>query len=818
MRRAAPALLLLLTLGFLAAPAAPAQQPAQPPPPPSDEQFLQNAGLSPTAPALLDFFRRRARPVADPDRIPTLVRQLRDRSANVRERAAAELVGWGPAAVPWLREAANDLDAAEAADRARQCLAAVEGAGGSAVTLAAVHVLARLRPAGATEALLAFLPFAEDDKLVEEAGESLQAVARHDGTADPALVRALKDPEPLRRRVAGELLARDGGADGRAAARALLDDPRPAVRLHVALALAEAREADAIPVLIDLVGRLPGARAKPAEDYLSDLAGEWAVRGPAGDDAPARRMRHDVWAAWWRAADPATLLTEVRSRCLSDDAIVRARRLIGQLGDPSEEVRERARAGLLALGPNVVPLLRGAAEAAGANDNRAAVTSCLQAFTDQGGAPPLPAAAVRLLALRKPAGAAEALLAYAPLATDDAMATEIHTALAALAVRDGKLEPALVAALADRLPLRRAVAAEVVGRDGRDEDRALVRPLLRDRDADVRLRAALVLAGARDKEAVPVLIALLTDLPAGAAEQAEDFLRQLAGDHAPEVALGEDAAGRRKCRDAWAGWWRDRGARAELPALDPALRLHGYTLIVEMYNALHRGGRVFEVDAAGKVRWSIEGLLGPTDAQVLPGDRVLITEQNAARVSERDLKGKVLWEKAVPNVLRSERLRNGHTLLVSRNQILETDRAGKDVFAYTRPGYDILNACRLRDGQYALFTTGYEYVRLDATGKERKTGHVKPFPMYHMVHSVEILPNDRVLIAEYSTGRVSEQDLDGKVLWQQAAPGAVGVSRLPNGHTLIAAHNPQRVNEVDPKGKVVWEYKEGVSPYYARRR
>jgi HEAT repeat protein len=817
MRRPAPALLPVLLVGALAAPTAPAQQPSQPPPPPSDEQVLQNAGLSPTADALLDFFRTRARPAGDPEQIPNLVRQLRDPGADVRERAAARLVAWGPAAIPWLREGSNDLDDPEAAGRARQCLAAVESPGGSAVTTAAVHVLARLRPAGAAEALLEFLPFADDDRLVEQTGEALQAVALHDGKADASLVRALKDPDPLRRRVAGELLAR-GGPDGRAAARALLDDPRPAVRLKVALALAEAGEADAVPALIDLVGRLPEARAGAAEDYLSQLAGEWAVHGPRGDDVTARKVCHDVWATWWRAVDPAALLAEVRGRCLPDDDVRRARRLLDQLGDPSERVRERARAGLLALGPNVVPLLREVADTSSGGDRHAAVSACLQVFADQGAAPPLPPAAVRLLALRKPAGAVDALLAYLPLATDDAMANEMQTALSALALRDGKPEAALVAALADRLPVRRAVAAEVVCRTGREAGRALVRPLLLDPDPQVRLRAAVVLAAARETEAVPVLIALLTELPAGGGEQAEDFLRQLAGDHAPEVALGTDEAGRRKCRDAWAGWWRDQGSRADLPALDPAQRLHGYTVIVEMYNPLHRGGRVFEVDAAGKVRWSIDGLQGPTDAQVLPGDRVLITEQNANRVTERDFKGKVLWEETVTNVLRCERLRNGHMLAVCRNQVRETDRAGKEVFSYTRPGNDIVNACRLRDGQYALVTTGFEYLRLDATAKVRKTGHTSPFPLYHLVHSVEILPNDRVLIAEYTGGRVTEQDVDGKVVWQQAAPGAVGVSRLPNGHTLIAAHNPTRVNEVDRKGNLVWEYKEGVSPYYARRR
>jgi HEAT repeat protein len=803
MRRTAPPALLVLALLFRGLPTATAQQAA--PPKPSDEQVLKNAGINPTGPGLLDFFRKRGQPVGDLDRVRILVRQLGDKDGDVRDRAAGELVAWGPASIPALRQAANDLDDPNTADRARQCLGNIEGAAASALVTTALHVLGRLHPAGTTAVLLDYLPFAEDDRRADEVVEVLRTTALHDGKADPALTAALHDPVPLRRRVAGDLLVRGGGPEGRAAARPLLRDPRPTVRLHVALALADALDPDAVQVLIDLVGALPEAQARPAEEALAQLAGEWAVRGPGGDDAPAHRLRHDVWTSWWRAVDADALLAEVRKRCLTDDQIVRAGALIRQLRDPSEEVRDRAQAGLLALGSNVVPLVQRAAEGTDPADDRGGLRRCLQAFADQGRTPPLPTAAPRLLALRRPAGAAQALLAYLPLA-DDALATEIDTALTALAVPGGKLEPALAAALADRLPERRAVAAEVVSRAGTAADRALVRPLLQDKDPSVRLRTALALAGAREREAVPVLIALLAELPEPEAVEAEDYLRQLAGDHAPDVTLGSADASRRKCRDAWAAWWRDQGSKAELPGLEGGGLLHGYTTIVEMWSPNGNGGRVYEVDRAGKVRWTINGLQGPSDAQVLPGDKVLITEQNLQRVIECDFHGKVLWEKSVPNVLRCERLPRGQLLTVCRNEVVVTDRAGKEVLKYTRPGHDILNASRLRNGQIAVFTSGYQYIRLDATGKVARTAQLGALQIVHWNHSVEPLPHDRLLVSEYQSGRVVEQDLNGKVYWQAAVPGPLSASRLANGHTLVCSNNPQRVCELDRKGKVVWEF------------
>src|SRR5262245_44855333 len=57
--------------------------------------------------------------------------------------------------------------------------------------------------------------------------------------------------------------------------RKLLHDPAPDVRLRTALELAEAHDAEAIPVLIDLLADLPAEKRRGAEEFLQQLAGEW---------------------------------------------------------------------------------------------------------------------------------------------------------------------------------------------------------------------------------------------------------------------------------------------------------------------------------------------------------------------------------------------------------------------------------------------------------------------------------------------------------------------------------------------------------------
>ena len=267
------------------------------------------------------------------------------------------------------------------------------------------------------------------------------------------------------------------------------------------------------------------------------------------------------------ATDGPGLLEFFRKRTLMPDARKRIEILLRQLGDNSFKVRSKASAELVGEGVIAIPFLRQAMR-----DKDLEVVyraeECIRLIEEKEPRFGLPAAAARLLAVRKPAGALEALLEYAPYAEDEVIGEEVLGALAALAAQDGKPDKTLIAALGDRQPQRRAVAIEALCRAGLAARSPEVRGLLKDSDPQVRLRAALALATAHERDALPVLIDLLPQLPQTGAWQAEDLLLRLAGEQAPLIDLGHDEAAHRQCRDAWLVWWRDHGAQADLTRLD----------------------------------------------------------------------------------------------------------------------------------------------------------------------------------------------------------------------------------------------------------
>jgi HEAT repeat protein len=763
---------------------------------------VKTAGLAVNDAALLEYFRERTPPPPAPEAIATLIRQLADKKPAVRDKAAADLIGLGWPAVSLLRLAANDAEDLEVSARARHCLEYIEGPPAADLAQAAARILAAHRPAGATPVLITFLPFADNDAVLQEVETTLVALAQHDGQVDPQLLEALKDPVPVRRGSVARVLCQGGGAVGRSAVRPLLKDPRPSVRLQAALGLAETYDAEAIPVLIELLAQLPLEGRRQAEEYLADLAGEWSVTGPAGNDRLSGRLRREAWAAWWRGADGPSLVAELRTRTLNDDDRDKVVALLRQLEDASDEVREKAVNALLDFGPRAVPLLRHAARDGGPNAAPLAA-QCLEAL-ERTGPRPLPAAALRLLTMRRPEGAVEALLAYLPFAENDSNSTHFVDLLVALGCADGKADPALVRGLADRVPSRRSAAAMALVRGRADEHLRTVRKLLKDPDAEVRLRCAVALAGRGEKDTVPVLIGLLGVLPPELAGEAIDYLVHLAGESAPEVNYGTDAKARKATVAAWEKWWKEKGPGVDLARADP-LRHSGALLVIELQGPKGTG-RVLEVNAAGKIRWQIEGLNYPIDAQVLPNGHVMVVEQHN-RLSERTRDGKVVWEKFIPNVCQVEALPNGQMMVVTRQSLQLLDRARKPILTHSNAGGWILAARHFRDGSMAYVTYQGQYVRIDAKGKEVKSTNI-PFNANFGVNGAEVLPGDRVLISIANSNKVTEYSADGKVLWEATVNNAGGPTRLANGHTLVCNSAFTTLTEVDRSGRIVSEKKD----------
>ena len=150
---------------------------------------------------------------------------------------------------------------------------------------------------------------------------------------------------------------------------------------------------------------------------------------------------------------------------------------------------------------------------------------------------------------------------------------EIVHGLPQVVRRDGKLDPALLAALEDKLPLRRAAAALAVALNGNDRDRTAVRELLDDGDAEVRLRAAQGLLAVHEAASLPVLIALLHEPAVAISWSAEELLHWVAGDTAPAAKIGASSADERnKAVDAWTAWHKSHANKIDWDQLEQAPR------------------------------------------------------------------------------------------------------------------------------------------------------------------------------------------------------------------------------------------------------
>jgi len=375
----------------------------------------------------------------------------------------------------------------------------------------------------------------------------------------------------------------------------------------------------------------------------------------------------------------------------------------------------------------------------------------------------------------------------------------------------------LLIALKDKMAVRRAAAAQALGRFLKPDERQPVLRLLTDPDARVRFESAAALASVGERTAVPVLLTLLGEGPMPLAWQAEELLFRLPTDSAPNASLGiGTAAEREKCRELWEVWWKSHGAKVDLARLAQAEPFRGLTLVCE-YDGAAGGGRVCELSKDGKPRWELPGLQGPNDVQLLPGGRVLVAERNGGQVTERDRQGKVLWKYSTGSPIACQRLPGGNTLIATFNDLLEVSPAGKTVHAHQhRSGFR--HAVRLRNGHVIFVASNGEIGELDANWKLLRT--ITPAMWGNGAGywaSIEPLPGGRFLAVYGGSSKVVEVDATGKIVWECNQPNPVFATRLRNGNTLIACFEGRSVVEVDRAGMEIAKFPLQGRPFTVRR-
>jgi HEAT repeat protein len=265
----------------------------------ADEEVLRQAHVDTDAAGLLAFFRARSLSEADRREVQRLVRQLGDQSFAQRKRASRALIARGTPALGALKQALQDPDP-EIARRAEQCIAAIESGPGPLLPAAAARLLVRRRPAGAVEALLVYIPFADDETVEEEVLAALRTLVAPDGKPHPRLIAALRDLEPARRAAAAHVLGRLNIAEQRPAVRRLLQDADARVRFRAARSLLAGGDREAGPALVALLTDAPLDIAWRAEEVLVHLAGLKAPEVSSGQGSAAdRKQWRDGWAKWW---------------------------------------------------------------------------------------------------------------------------------------------------------------------------------------------------------------------------------------------------------------------------------------------------------------------------------------------------------------------------------------------------------------------------------------------------------------------------------------------------------------------------------------
>lgn len=513
--------------------------------------------------------------------------------------------------------------------------------------------------------------------------------------------------------------------------------------------------------------------------------------------------------------DGPGLLEFFRQRTLTDQKVQQIGLLIKQLNDDLFAIREQATRDLITLGTPA----RAALELAARDPDPEIATRarrCLDALPT-GATIELVGAALRVLALipEKPEGAVAVLLAYLPSVVDEAVEEEIAAVLGELGVRNGKVDPALVAAVKDQLPARRLAAAAALARAGAQE-RGLIHPLLQDPAPRVRLFAAVALAQGKDPAAVPALISMLDTAPPVMALQAEDLLCRIAGEQGPAVVLAvNNPASRGPCRAAWEAWWQANAAKVDLSKLDRAPPYLGLNLICDCDVGQASVGQVWECSADGKVRWQIGDVRNPADIQLLPNGRLLIAECQGLVITERDRQGKIYWQHKVQGYpVSCQRLDNGNTFIATYTELLEVARDGKIVYSHKRPN-SIYCAQKLANDRILFVTSTNQVVEIDTSGKETRTVQVGNTSGWA---GVEILPSGRLLVALYSADKVVEVDNQGKELWELPVQKPAWATRLNNGNTLVASPDGHFIAEYDRSCKKVWEQATHGRPFRVRRR
>jgi hypothetical protein len=759
----------------------------------TERELLKTAGFNPAnTQSLIPLFKGRSSSIPAKASIEKLIAQLINGNPEEKLAAKKDLICMGDYVISTLKKALGEILDPASEKNLKECIELVEGKGSENLISAALKVIASEGKAESSEVLFAYLPFAAEEILRNECESTLRGLFTTSGTV---FEKTLTDPNPYKRAVAAEILVRKGNPKQISMAKSLLNDTSSLVRTRLVLAFLEQKDRVAMPTALKLLASDSKDTSSLIETALATLAGELAIQGPKNDDSISRSINQAAWAGWWKSINEQDLLTLLREstapiamiteadKVFKDNNIELIKKYINSKSFKSNPALQAFLLNRAAFDMNIAKLIE---------PDSNAIKLLLQSNQ-------VTPALIRLITLVRPANAIEIILAYIPSCNDDNIQDLLGECLGLYLNDQNTPPPALIAASTSSIEEIRTFAGRVLAQSPNEIAQKTCTTLLSDSSVRVRFEVARESIKNQNKSAIPVLIEMMTKVPAEKAEAIDQTLRAIAKDKSPESKNDSkvDAA-------AWNTWWQKEGTQLVLtPGFKNQEALKNF-LVVESFNQEKKSGRVFLVTPSGKTLWEITNLSNPTDALLLPNNKILITEQGANRITERDTKGNISWEKSVTNPFHSQRLSNGNIFIASRNKIVEVGRNGNEIFSFSYPNETILAACKTRTNEYALLSYNGVFLKLDSKGNEVSKSRI-PFPTNFGINGGAITQNDRVLVSIPTLNKIMEFNFSGQSTWESTITMPGIPTKLPNGNVVAPSLNGSKIVEIQMDGKIIYE-------------
>ena len=482
----------------------------------------------------------------------------------------------------------------------------------------------------------------------------------------------------------------------------------------------------------------------------------------------------------------------------SEDKIdaIQIKALIAKLGDDNFETRELTSATLNAIGIAALPDLKTASKSPDVEISRRA-KDCIQKI-EEGSRKFVVAASIRLLGKKNPQGALPALINYSQFAELDQTVEDLIQAIVLTGSANGTPEKPIIDAIAGKNALAKTVCAEALAIINPELFKKEAITLLDSDEPRVRYKIALTFAKLGDKRSIAPLVSSISSVSQWESSLLDHMLRKLLPSNMPALGLSQP-----ELQKEWAKRTADTSKISDA-LLTVSARNYGKTLVV-----LLDAGKVIMLDSSNNILWKIDGLQFPLDAQILTDETVLIAEHQGNKVTERNKKGEILWEKKIDGPLAVQKLEDGSIFIASKSNVVFVDQKGKELSEFTPPNAEpIMKANIASNGDHCLVLSTLQgnakFVRFD---KNKKTVASYDIDVRTSGGKVDILPNGNSLITEVYGNRVIEFNNEGKEVWQFECEQPVAAVRLPNGNTLITSMTQMKALEIDPKGKEIWSYK-----------